>query len=184
MVVKITNLKVNSIKAPKWGATSILKPDKSLLRLSMVESGWLQPIVVRMEDMTIIDGYHRWIIAQEDEKFAKRHGDWVPVVFHDVDEIDAMILHVRLNRARGNVNSFALSKLIKRVVASGKYDENDLKNVLLMHDDEVDLLMSSGLLKMKNYKQYEYSRAWVPIEVPKGEEVATTFIERPPNKDR
>ena len=53
-----------------------------------------------------------------------------------------------------------------------------------MHDDEIDLLMSSGLLKMKNWKQYEYSRAWVPIEVPKGEEVGTSIIERPPNKDR
>jgi len=39
-------------------------------------------------------------------------------------------------------------------------------------------------LKTKNWKQYEYSRAWVPIEVPKGEEVGSSIIERPPNKDR
>jgi hypothetical protein len=182
--MKITQLMAKSLKAPKWGATSILKPDKALLRLSMIESGWLQPLVVRMSDLTIIDGYHRWMIAQEEEKFIKRHGDWIPIIFHDVDEIDAMVLHIRLNRSRGNVNSYALSKLVKRIVSSGKYNENDLKNVLLMHDDEIDLLMSSGLLKMKNWKQYEYSRAWVPIEVPKGEEVGTSIIERPPNKDR
>lgn len=182
MIIK--TLKINELKIPKWGVTSILRPEKMLLKLSMIESGWLQPIVVRTADNTIIDGFHRCEIALEDPKFIKKHGVLVPVVYHDVSEIEAMIVHVRLNRSRGSVNSYALSKLVKRIVSSGLYEENDLCDILLMHDDEIDVLMANGLLKKKNWQKYEYSRAWVPIEVANPSQRDTVVVERPPNADR
>lgn len=182
--MQITNVPFNALKSPSWGATTLLRPEKNLLKLSLLESGWLQPIVVKSDDMTIIDGYHRWLIAQDDEKFIKKHGTLIPVIFHDVDDIDAMVIHVRLNRARGTQNVYALSKIVKKIVASSKYTEVDLGNILLMHDDEIDILLSSGLLKKKDWAKYDYSRAWVPIEVPAGTDVGSTVIERPPNKDR
>lgn len=182
--MKVVDVPLNSLKAPSWGATYLLRPDKMLLRSSLVESGWLQPLVVRLADSTIIDGTKRWDIALSDDKFLNRHGKNVPVVYHDVDEIDAMVLHVRLNRARGNPHPVGLSKILKKIVYSGKYDESDLSSIFMMGSDEVDLLLSSGLLKTKNWEKYDYSRAWVPIEVPKGAEVEISFIERPPNADR
>jgi hypothetical protein len=106
------------------------------------------------------------------------------VIFHDIDEVDAMILHIRLNRARGNVVAYPLGKLLKNVIVSGKYDSADLETILLMSADEVDLMLSSGLLKRKTYTEHTYSRAWVPIEAPSATEAVTTIIERPPNADR
>ncbi len=150
----------------------------------MIDYGWIQPIVVKASDNTIIDGYQRYLISINEEKFLKQYGRFVPVLYQNVDEVDAIIMHIRLNRARGSVNSYALSKLVKRVVASGKYDEDDLGTTLLMHDDEIDLLMSDGLLKKRNWQKYEYSRAWVPVEVAKPIEEDRVDIERPPNKDR
>lgn len=173
----------NSIKPSDWSANYVLKPERNLLRLSMLESGWLQPLVVRRETMTIIDGFHRWQLAQTEDKFIKKHGDLVPVVFKDVDEIEAMVLHIRLNRSRGDLSAFLVSKIIKRIIDSGKYEEEDLSNIFLMNDDEIDLMLSHGLLKRKNLAKYEYSRAWVPIEVPKATEIAPV-LERPPNPDR
>ena len=55
----------NSIRPSDWSANYILKPERNLLRLSMLESGWLQPLVVRRETMTIIDGFHRWQLATQ-----------------------------------------------------------------------------------------------------------------------
>jgi len=182
--VNVVTVPLSSLRAPSWGSTYLLRPDKTLLRISLVESGWLQPLVVRLDDQTIIDGTKRWDIACSDDKFLSKFGSDVPVVYHDVDEIDAMILHVRLNRARGNVHPVGLSAIMKKIVYSGKYDDKDLSNIFVMGDDEVDLLLSSGLLKNKNWAKYEYSRAWVPIEVPKGADAGTSFIERPPNPDR
>ena len=174
----------SSIKAPSWKATYILRPDLTLLKTSMIESGWLQPVVVRLADQTIIDGTARWNIACTEERFVKRHGSSIPVIYHDVDEVDAMVLHVRLNRARGAVHPVTLSKVVKRIIASGKYEENDLATILSMSDDEVELLAVGDLLKRKDLEKYEYSRAWVPVEVPKVTEVESSIIERPPNPDR
>lgn len=182
--MEIVNVPLNSLKAPSWGSTYLLRPDKILLKSSLIDSGWLQPLLVRASDQTIIDGTKRWDIALSDDKFLKRHGNNAPVLFHDVDEIDAMVLHVRMNRARGNVHPVGLSGLLKKIVYSGKYSEKDLSTIFVMSEDEIDLLLSNGLLKKKNWEKYEYSRAWVPIEVPKGTEVETSFIERPPNADR
>lgn len=180
----ISNVDNRILKISPWGATSILRPEKMLLKESMMDYGWVQPIVVRASDNTIIDGYQRYLISINEEKFLKKYGRHVPVLLQDVDEVGAMIMHVRLNRARGSVNSYALSRLIKRLIASGKYEENDLGNIFLMHDDEIDLLVSDGLLKKKNWHKYEYSRAWVPVEVAKPISEDRVDIERPPNKDR
>lgn len=182
--MNIHDVPLSSLKAPSWGSTYLLRPEKMLLRLSMIESGWLQPLVVRLSDQTIIDGTKRWDMALSEDKFLNKYGKSAPVIYHDVDEIDAMVLHVRLNRARGNPHPVGLSALLKKIIYSGKYNEKDLSSILLMSDDEVDLLLSRGLLKKKNWEKYEYSRAWVPIEVPKNVEVETSFIERPPNPDR
>ena len=148
----------NSIRPSDWSANYILKPERNLLRLSMLESGWLQPLVVRRETMTIIDGFHRWQLAQTEEKFIKKHGNLVPVIMKDVDDIEAMILHIRLNRSRGSLVAHRVSRIVKRIIDSGKYEESDLSNILLMNDDEIDLMLSQGLLKRKNLVKYEYSR--------------------------
>jgi hypothetical protein len=182
--MKIVLVDNKKLKIPAWGATSILRPEKMLLKMSMIEYGWVQPIIVKLSDNTIIDGYQRYLISIDDEKFLKKHGSSIPVIYEDVDDIEAIVMHIRLNRARGATNAYALSRAVKRIVASGKYEEDDLSNLFLMHDDEIDLLMSDGLLKKKNWQKYEYSRAWVPIEVAKPVADDTVYIERPPNKDR
>lgn len=182
--MKIQMLPTASIRPPKWRATSILRPDLLLLKSSLTESGWLQPIVVRVSDSSIIDGSERWNIACTDERFRKKHGDSVPVVFHDVDDIDAMVLHVRLNRARGFVHPVRLSSVVNKILISGKYEERDIAGILSMSDDELELLLTGDLIKKKNLQKYEYSRAWVPVEVPAEDEVPSSFIERPPNDDR
>ena len=175
---------LSSLQPPKWGCTYLLRPDKMLLASSMRESGWLQPLVVRLADSMIIDGTKRWDFASSDEKFAKRHGPNVPVVYHDVDEIDAMILHVRLNRARGNPHPVGLSKIVKQILVSRKYGEVNLANILELSDEEFELLRTGGLLKSKNWQPYTYSRAWVPIEVPSSTKEDKPVMERPPNPDR
>ena len=51
------------LKIPKWGVNSILRPEKMLLKTSMIDYGWIQPIVVKKSDNTIIDGYQRYLIS-------------------------------------------------------------------------------------------------------------------------
>jgi ParB-like chromosome segregation protein Spo0J len=179
----IEHLPFNSVVLPSWRINYVLKPDMDLLRLSMNDFGWLQPIVVRTQDMTVVDGTHRWVVAGEKD-FQKKHGADIPVVLVDCDEIDAMVMHIRLNRARGEVFAKPFSKLLKKIVLSDKYSPEDLEDILVMSPDEVDLMLAGGLLKLRKIPQHVYSRAWVPVEAPSPDSVQNATIERPPNPDR
>jgi len=181
--MNIMDVPVNSIKPAPWRVNYVLKPDMQLLKISMIEYGWLQPIIVQESTGEIIDGFHRWLVAQ-DKDFWKKYGDDVPVIYRDVDNIDAMIMHVRLNRARGDIFAKPFSKLIRTIVVSDKYSTDDVADMLNMSADEFDLMVTGGLLKQRKIPQHQYSKAWVPIEAPSKDELDKRIIERPPNADR
>jgi hypothetical protein len=166
-----------------WRANYILKPDVELLKRSLSQHGWIQPIVVQRSTNTIIDGYHRWEIASNIQPLMKAYSGCVPVVYHDMDAIDAMIMHIQLNRARGSLFAKDLSYLVRSIIKSRKYTEKDVRTLLRMGIEEFDLMTEGNLIKVKKYDQHQYSSAWVPVEAPKGI-VHQPIIERPPNADR
>ncbi len=172
------------IPAP-WATSHLLRPDERLLVQSFVDWGWLQPLVVRAENRTIIDGSARWLVAMNSKPARSSLGDSVPVVWVSCDEVDAMIMHVRLNRARGMVVAKRTSNLLKSVVVSRKYDANTLRNLLVMTKEEWEVLADGSYLKQKSINEHTYSRGWVPVEAPKpGSVVAGEMrFERPANKD-
>lgn len=181
--MNIVDMPIDSLRLFDWRTNYVLKPDMDLLKLSLKDFGWLQPIIVRAADSRIIDGAHRWIAAQ-DEKVAKKLGSAVPCVIVDCDEIDAMVMHIRMNRARGEIFARPFSKLMRKIVLSDKYDPEELEDILVMSVDEVDLMLSGGLLKQRKIPEHTYSRAWVPVEAPDKKQIETVAIERPPNPDR
>lgn len=178
----VTWVPIKSLRPAPYRSTHLLKPDFRLLQLNLSECGWLSPLLVRVADSTIIDGFHRWVIAQ-DPKMVKQLGPEVPILYQDVDEIDAMILHVRMNRAKGNIMAKPFSRIIQRVAVSGKYDDAQLMDVLCMSADEVDLMLDGSLLKKRKVSEHSYSKAWVPVEAPP-DAVNSPVIERPPSPDR
>lgn len=181
--MNIQEVRLDSLRPADWRTTYVLRPDMQLLKASMLDAGWLAPILVRSADSTIIDGFHRWVVAQ-DKKFLKKFGSLIPVIFVDVDELNAMVLHVRMNRARGQVVAKFFSNLLRDLVRSGKYDENDLAELLVMSPDEIDLMLDGSIIKRRNIKEHTYSNAWIPIEAPPAEEALRISIERPLTPDR
>lgn len=174
-----------SLKNAPFRATFILKPDQKVLTESLLAYGVLSPLVVQRKSHAVIDGHERWMICANEESLRKRYKGKVPVVFVECDDVDAMLLHVQLNRGRGQVYAKSLSTLFKKVVRSGKYNKADLRRMLAMSADEIDLLFDGGLIKTRKLNDHVYSRAWVPVEAPAGKTAADTFtIERPPNADR
>lgn len=169
----------NDLKPMKFRSTYILKPDLILLATSIYAYGWTSPVVVRASDMTIIDGHERVALAAENKQL--RYMDTgVPVVKVDVDEIDAMIMHLTLNRARGEIVNTYFSKLLRRVHFSRKYDEDELIQRLGMSRSEFQILLDGSLIKTRKVPEHSYSKAWVPIESDRDE---APQVERPPNKE-
>jgi ParB-like chromosome segregation protein Spo0J len=174
--LEVELIPANAVRPAKWRANYVLRPDLKLLKQSLEEYGWIYPIIVRKADSTIIDGFHRWLLYQPDEK--------VLVLWVDCDEIDAMIMHVRLNRARGEIVNRYLSKLVRRVLRSRKYTDEEVRQKLGMTYDELDVLADGTLLKIKKIAEHKYSKSWVPVETKGREKAAPVPIERPPNPDK
>lgn len=170
----------SAIHPAEWRSTHTLKPDLKTIATSITEHGWLCPLVAHRATGDIIDGYHRWGLAQTVTKISKRDKGFVPVTYVDCDEIDARILHVQMNRGRGTVVPRYLTLLVKDVLRSKKYDERELKLLLGMGIDEFSLLLDGTILKQRKIAEYSFSKAWIPIE---GNGPDSPTFERPPNKD-
>jgi len=147
----------------------IVAPDLKRLDESIQKYGILSPIVVQPNG-TIIDGLHRWEIA------TSHNITEVPVTVVDIDDVEAMILHIDLNRYRGIVVAKYLSWLIQNILSSRKYSQNELRKKLNLTSDEFDILAEGSLIKMRKIKQHTYSPAWVPVESKMDDSIK---IERP-----
>jgi ParB-like chromosome segregation protein Spo0J len=177
---------ISAIRPAAWRANYVLKPDLRLLATSIREYGWTAPILARRADSTIIDGFHRWVVAQNDRQIRVRDNDLVPVTWVDVDQVEAMMMHVRINRARGQLMARPLSEIVRALMRSKKFNEFDLARMLEMSIEEFELLSDGTLLKIRKVSEHKYSSAWVPVEAPTpGQNISSELaIERPPNKDR
>lgn len=185
MTFTVETVHIDSLRPARWAASHLLRPDERLLVQSMTDWGWLQPLVVRAEDRTIIDGNLRWVMAKEQKSVMATVGDQVPVVWVTCDEVDAMVMHIRLNRAKGMQVATKLSSLLKWLIVSKKYDRRKIQNLLVMTNEEYDVLAEGLYLKKKSIKEHTYSRGWVPVEAPKpGSAIAGDItFERPANRD-
>lgn len=197
-MIQMNNISIvpyEAVRPASWRSNYTFRPEQRLLLQSLRDLGWIMPIVARESDGTIIDGFTRWVLAQNDKGISKRDENQCPVVWVKCDEVDAMIHHVRLNRAKGQMLAFPLSKMIALAIGSGKYSQEILQKSLGMNRDEFDMLQERDLLIQKTVKAHAYSKAWVPIEAPPvgtiidGSVVTVTddraiSFERPPNPDR
>jgi len=174
----------NSLKIPDWRATHILRPDLLVLSSSLSELGFIQPIHVRKSNSEIIDGSERFLLATNVKQIQIHIKNGIPVIQHDVDSLEAMMMHLRLNRGKGSIVAKKMSNIIKKLRLSGKYTVAEMQNILCMKADEMSLMLDGSLIKTRNIQEHKYSRAWVPVEAPPGTIDSSPVIERPPNEDR
>jgi hypothetical protein len=182
---EIQYIEPSLLKIPDWKATHILRPDLLVLAGSLIEFGFISPIHVQASTMEIIDGSERFSLASEfpAEILANTNG-LIPVIMHDVDLVDAMLMHIRLNRGRASLVSSRVSTLLRTVRRSNKYANYYLQKILSMGSEEMFMMLDGSLVKVRKLKEHSYARAWVPIEAPSGKTEQPIVIEKPPNPDR
>lgn len=182
--MNITQIEISSLKCALWRSTYILKPDLEVLARSMEQHGWLMPLVVNKNDLTVIDGNYRLQIALAKKEFQHKFGTACPVVLVEATDEEAQLLHLQLNRGRGTLMAKGVSHIVKKLLRSKRFSEKELKQSLAMRGDEFDLLIDGTLLKTKKINEHKYSQAWIPVEAPASTTEIASFIERPPNEDR
>jgi ParB-like chromosome segregation protein Spo0J len=107
------------IKPNDYNPNKVTRVNLDLLRQSILTNGFTMPIVIR-PDMTIIDGYHRWLILGE-EPLKSLTGGKIPcvIVTHMTEEEDiyGTITH---NRARGTHLLEPMKAVVKKLLDNGE----------------------------------------------------------------
>lgn len=123
MILKpIENVQVvdrNRLKPNDYNPNVVSEDNLKLLTQSILVNGWTLPIVVR-PDFTIIDGFHRWMVAGREPLLSKLNGK-VPVVIVDhADESEDVYGTITHNRARGTHQLEPMKAIVQRLIDSGK----------------------------------------------------------------
>lgn len=166
-----------TVAANAYNPNAVAPPELRLLKISLLSDGWTQPLVVRdvagstdtyraeNEDVPLpvsyelVDGYHRWLCA-EDDRIARMTGGMVPIVVLPEAPLEhRMMSTIRHNRARGEHKVQDMSQIVVFILESGM-DDHELSLLLQMEKEEVSRLRDRGNM-LKRGSGDAFSKAWV-----------------------
>jgi ParB-like chromosome segregation protein Spo0J len=150
----------DALRANTWNPNHAAPTEMDLLELSIVENGWTQPIVARV-DGEIVDGYHRWRVAERPKVSALTDG-LVPVVTitAGADEVTTRMATIRHNRARGAHHVIRLADLVNELAGMGVEDD-EIGRRLGMDHEEVRRFLERGRMAIRGARPVEsYSGSW------------------------
>ena len=154
--VKATELKANDYN-PNHDAPVELK----LLKVSLIEDGWTQPVVIR-ENNEIVDGFHRWTLCSKDKDVSKMTDGHVPVVrLKEKDISNQMMSTIRHNRARGVHGVMLMADIVQKLKDENKVPDNIIQEKLGMEEEEVVRLHDQSGMTKRGSKQ-EFNTGWRP----------------------
>lgn len=159
-------VKNSTVHANDYNPNSVAPPEMELLRLSIANDGYTQPIVsMDNGDSTreVIDGFHRNRVGKECEDIQARVHGYLPVVTireSQKGQNDRVASTIRHNRARGKHKVESMSDIVVDLKRRNWSDEKISKELGMDRDEVLRLCQISGLTEM--FADKEFSMAWVP----------------------
>jgi ParB-like chromosome segregation protein Spo0J len=157
-------LKREEIVPNDYNPNKMPPPEFQLLKISILEDGWTQPIVVFEDDAGgrhIVDGEHRWQVSGDPE-IAALSGGLVPVVFIKGDRAKRMMSTIRHNRARGEHGVLPMAEIVKALLDLGKKGD-EIMFLLQMEDEEVERLAERAGMPIQVQRTHpNFNSGWVP----------------------
>lgn len=156
-VMAVRMVPIEKLRANDYNPNSVAPPEMRLLRLSIEQDGYTQPIVTfhDAEDDTyiIVDGFHRYRCAREYFNLAE-----VPVVVIDKPLADRVASTIRHNRARGTHAIQGMSQIVLNLRRDGWSEAKIGKHLGMDAEEVMRLLQASGLREA--FANHEFSRSW------------------------
>jgi ParB-like chromosome segregation protein Spo0J len=156
-------VKNENVKANDYNPNSVAPPEMELLKQSILEDGYTQPIVSFKEEsqITVIDGFHRNRVGKEIQEVKQRVYGRLPVV--NINQwkqgrSDRMASTIRHNRARGSHNIELMSTIVSELVEMGKGDAWICKHVGMSKDELLRMKQITGLASL--FQNKSFSNAW------------------------
>ncbi len=161
-------VKNNTVHANDYNPNSVAPPEMELLRLSISNDGYTQPIVSMDngdETREVIDGFHRNRVGKECADIQKRVNGYLPVVTirqSQKDKSNRIASTIRHNRARGKHSVDSMSDIIVDLKKRNWSPKKIGKELGMDADEVLRLSQISGLVEL--FKDKEFSNAWTTEE--------------------
>lgn len=153
----------DEVEANDYNPNSVAAPEMDLLKISIGEDGYTQPIVSWKREgvYEVVDGFHRNRVGKEDEDIRARVHGYLPLTIINDDRLDKgdrIAATIRHNRARGKHRIDAMSDIVLDLKRRN-WSHKKIATQLGMDQDEIlRLTQISGLAEM--FKDKEFSEAW------------------------
>lgn len=156
-------VKNDEVIANDYNPNKVAPPEMELLKVSIMNDGYTQPIVSwnNGEKIEVVDGFHRSRVGKESELVKKRVHGYLPIV--DIrkkqqDKNDRIASTIRHNRARGKHQIDAMSEIILEL-KNRNWKNARIARELGMDEDEIlRLCQISGLEEL--FSDKDFSNAW------------------------
>ncbi len=160
------------VSANDYNPNSVAPPEMELLRISISEDGYTQPIVTFDNEgkREVVDGFHRNRVGKECKDIQKRIKGYLPVVTINTnrqDKGDRIAATIRHNRARGKHRVDAMSEIVIDLKRRNWSDEKIATQLGMDADEVLRLTQITGLAEM--FADREFSKSWEPDSI-KGDE--------------
>lgn len=121
-VLNIKMVDIDKVVANDYNPNKVAPPEMKLLKHSIEEDGYTQPIVTyydkKNDQYIVVDGFHRYRCAKEYFHLKK-----VPIVTIDKNLSNRMASTIRHNRARGTHQIADMSKIVLDLTSCGWSEE-------------------------------------------------------------
>jgi ParB-like chromosome segregation protein Spo0J len=159
-------VKNETVYANDYNPNSVAPPEMELLRLSISNDGYTQPIVSMDNNngtREVIDGFHRNRVGKECQDIQKRVNGYLPVVTirESQSDINSRVAStIRHNRARGKHKVESMSEIVVDLKKRNWSDEKISKELGMDRDEVLRLCQISGITEL--FSDKDYSMGWVP----------------------
>lgn len=155
-------VKADEVVANDYNPNVMASSEKKLLKHSLEQDGFTQPVVVSEEKdhYLVVDGFHRQLLGREADT-GKRLKGWLPVACVNTDrkgQAARIAATIRHNRARGKHQITSMSDIVRDLSRLGWVDERIGAELGMDQDEVLRLKQISGLTEL--FQEEAFSPAW------------------------
>ena len=160
-VLNVKLVDIKKVVANDYNPNKVAPPEMRLLKHSIEEDGYTQPIVIYYDSQNdkyiVVDGFHRYRCAVEYFNLKQ-----IPVVTIDKDLNNRIASTIRHNRARGTHQIIDMSKIVLELTQNGWNDEKISVHLGMELDEIIRLKQISGL--KESFANHIFSKSWEELE--------------------
>lgn len=157
-------VKNTDVTANDYNPNKVAPPEMELLKVSIMNDGYTQPIVTWNNDdskIEVIDGFHRSRVGKESSLVKERVHGYLPIVNirkEQQDKNDRIASTIRHNRARGKHQIDAMSEIILELKNRNWKNSRIAKELGMDEDEILRLCQITGLESL--FTDKDFSNAW------------------------